>query len=165
MDKFLQAELVIDQTEVVGYGGEPAEESHQKRSHGDVKRARPQSTEAGSSKKKTQQESVAEVPFEGTSSLALDPEPVHAGSEEDEGSKVPLLLRSRRTKGPAVVTVEALPGEVTERQTTGGDSVSASVPTKIVPSSSFLSQRMNVDPTDIQLGPSVRMMSSVDVLE
>jgi len=59
--------------------------------------------------------------------------------------------------------VEALPGEFTERQTTGGDSVSASVLTKIVPSSSFSSQRMNVDPTDIQPVPSVEIMSLVEV--
>jgi len=43
--------------------------------------------------------------------------------------------------------------------------MSASVPTKIVPLSSFLSQRMNVDPKDIQPGPSIEMMSSVEVLE
>ena len=41
--------------------------------------------------------------------------------------------------------------------------MSASVPTKIVPSSFFPSQRMNVNPTDIQLGPSVEMMTSVEV--
>jgi len=43
--------------------------------------------------------------------------------------------------------------------------VSAMVPTKIVPSSSSLSQRMSTDPIDIQLGPFVEMMSPVEVPE
>jgi len=94
--------------------------------------------------------------------LAIDPELVHAGSEEDEGTEVPLLPRSHRTKGPAVVMTEALLGEVTERQTTRGDSSSAPVPTKVVPSSSFQSQGMIIDPTDIQPVSSVEMMSSVE---
>jgi len=80
---------------------------------------------------------VTKVPFKKTSSLALDPELVHEGFEEDEFPVVPLLSRSCQTKGPAVVMTEALLGEVTERQTTGGDSSSAPVPTKVVPSSSF----------------------------
>jgi len=82
---------------------------------------------------------VAEVPSKGTSSLDVDPEPVHVSSKGDEGSEVPLLSRSHRTKGPTVVMAEALPGEVTKRQTTRGDSLSTSVPTKTVPLSSFLS--------------------------
>ena len=62
-----------------------------------------------------------------------------------------------------MVTTEALPEEVTERQATGGDFVSVLVPTKAAPSSSFLSHGKTVDPTDIQSGPSVEMMSSVEV--
>ena len=69
--------------------------------------------------------------------MAIDPELVHAGSEEDEDPEVLLLSRSHRTKGHAVVMTETLSGEVTERQTTGGDSLSALVPTKAVPSSSL----------------------------
>ena len=45
----------------------------------------------------------------------VDPEPIHAGSEEDEDSEIPLHPRSHRTKGPAVVTIEELSEEVTER--------------------------------------------------
>ena len=108
---------------------------------------------------------MAEVPSKGTSSLDVDPEPVHVSSKGDEGSKVPLLSRSHRTKGPTVVMAEALPGEVTKRQTTRGDSLSASVPTKTVASSSFPSQRMNVDPIDIQQGPSIELMSLVEIPE
>ena len=99
---------------------------------------------------------MAEVPSKGTSSSAIDPELAHTVSKGDVGSEVPLLLRSRRTKGPAVVTTEALLGGVTKRQTTGGDSMSTSVPAKTVPSSSFLSQRMSTDPIDIQQGPQLR---------
>ena len=106
---------------------------------------------------------MIEVSSNGTSSLTIDPELVHAGSEEDEDPEVPLLSRSRRTKGPAVVMTEALPGKITERQTTRGDSSSAPVPTKVVPSSSFQSQGMIVDPTDNQPNSSVEMMSSVEV--
>ena len=47
-----------------------------------MKRTRSQSTEAGLSKKKTRPESVTEVPSKGISSLVVDLEPVHAGSEE-----------------------------------------------------------------------------------
>ena len=54
MDEFLQAKLEADQTRAVGYGEKPTEESHQRCSHGAVARhTRSQSTEAGSSKKKT----------------------------------------------------------------------------------------------------------------
>jgi len=49
---------------------------------------------------------MTEIPSQGTSFLATDRELVHAGSEEDEGPNVPLLPRSRRTKGPAVVITE-----------------------------------------------------------
>jgi len=58
---------------------------------------------------------VAEVPSKGTSSSTIDLEPVDAGSEGDEGSEVPLLLRSHRFKGPVVVIAAALPGGVTGR--------------------------------------------------
>ena len=43
--------------------------------------------------------------------------------------------------------------------------MSASVPTKTIPSSSFPGQRISVDPTDIQPSPSVEMMSLVEVPE
>jgi len=66
---------------------------------------------------------VIEVPSKETSSITIDPEYVHAGSEEDEGSEVPILLRSHRTKGPAVITMEAVMAEVTERQTTRCDPI------------------------------------------
>ena len=53
---------------------------------------------------------MVKVLSKGISSSVVDPEPVHVGSEKDEGPKVPLLPRSCRSKGPAVVTAEALPG-------------------------------------------------------
>jgi len=80
---------------------------------------------------------VNEVPSQKTSLLAIDPELIHAGSKENEGPEVPLLLQSRRTKGPAVVMTEISPGKVKKRQTTGGDSSFAPVPIKFVSSSSF----------------------------
>ena len=107
MDEFFQAELEADQVGTVGHGEKPTDESHQKRSQGVMKRTRSQSTKPSSSKKKTRRESVAEVPSKGISSLAIDPEHVHAGSEEDEGSEICLLLRNHRTNGPVVLTVEA----------------------------------------------------------
>ena len=58
---------------------------------------------------------MIEVPSGGTSSLAIDPEPVHVGSEENEDSEVPLLSRSHRIKGPAMITMEVLLAEVTGR--------------------------------------------------
>jgi len=94
MGEFLQAELEADPTGTAGYGEKPAEKSHQRVSQGVTKGTRSQPTEAGLSKK-TQREPVIEVPSRGTSSLAIDPKPIHAGSEEDEGSEVPLLSRSR----------------------------------------------------------------------
>ena len=56
-----------------------------------MKRARPQSNKAGSSKKKAQREPVTEVPSQETSSLVINSELVHAGSKEDKGPEVPLL--------------------------------------------------------------------------
>jgi len=106
---------------------------------------------------------VIKVPSKGTSSLAIDPEPVHAGSEEDEDSEVPLLLRNHRTKGPVVIMTEVLLTEVTGRQTSGGEP--ASVSTEVVPSSSFQGQRMSVDPIDIHPSSSVEIISSVEVPE
>ena len=84
-------------------------------------------------------ESLSEVPSKGISILVVNPEPIHVSSEEDEGFEIPLHPRSRRTEGPAVITAEALPEEVTERQATGGDSVPISIPTRTAPSSYFQS--------------------------
>jgi len=128
-----------------------------------VKHTRSQSTKAGSSKKKTQRELVIKVSSEGTSSLAIDPEPVHEGSKEDEDSEIPLLSRSHRTKGPAVISTEVLPVELTGRQTSGGEPVSVS--TEVVPSSFFLGQGMSVDPIDIHPSSSMEIMSSMEVTE
>ena len=80
---------------------------------------------------------MAETPSKGISTLVVDPEPIHAGSEENENSEIPLHPRSYQRKDPAVVTVEELSEEVIERKVTGGDSVLAPVPAKIAPSSSF----------------------------
>jgi len=63
-------------------------------------------------KKKTRRKPVIEVSSRGTSSLVIDPEPVHAYSKEDENSEVPLLSRSLRTKGSTVITMKVLPVEV-----------------------------------------------------
>ena len=115
MGEFLQTVLEADPTGAAGHGEKLAEESHQRGTRGVMKRTRSQSTEAGSSKKKTRREPVIEVPSRETSSLAIDPEPIHAYSEEDEDSEVPLLLRSCRIKGTAVITMEAFPAEVIVR--------------------------------------------------
>jgi len=64
-----------------------------------------------------------------------------------------------------VVTVEQLLEEVTERQATRGDSVSALVLAKIAPSGSLQSQRKNVDLKEIQPGSPVEMMFLVRVPE
>ena len=56
---------------------------------------------------------MIEVPSRGTSLLAIDAEPIHAGFEEDEGSEAPLLSRSHQTKSSAVIMMEALLVEVT----------------------------------------------------
>jgi len=107
MDEFLQNELEASQTEVAGHGEKPAEEPYEKCSRGVVaKRTWSQSTEAGSSQKKTWWEPVAEAPSKGTSTSRVEPEPTYVGSEEDEDSEIPLRPRSHRTKGPAVVTIE-----------------------------------------------------------
>ena len=57
---------------------------------------------------------MTEVPSQGTS-LAIDPELVRACSEENECPEVPLLSRSRQTKGPTVVITKVSLGEVIER--------------------------------------------------
>ena len=56
-------------------------------------------------------EPIAKAPSKGTSTSGVEPEPTHVGSEENEDSKIPLHLRSRQTRGLAVVTVEELSGE------------------------------------------------------
>ena len=53
-----------------------------------MKRTRSQSTKAGSSKYMTQREPMTEFPSKGNSSLAINLELVHIGSEEDEGSEI-----------------------------------------------------------------------------
>ena len=53
MGEFLQAELAADPTGAVRHEEKPAEESHQKGLWGIMKCTRSQSTEVGSSKKKT----------------------------------------------------------------------------------------------------------------
>ena len=163
MGEFLQAELEADPTGAAGHGEKVAEESHQLGSRGVVKCTQSQSTEAGSSKKKTRREPVIEVLSRKTSVLAIDPESIHAGSKKDEYSEVPLFLRSRLTKGPTVITTEALPVKVTGRQASRGKPVSLSI--EAVPSGSFQGQRMSVDPIDIHPSSSVEIMSSVEVLE
>ena len=112
MGEFLWAELEADPTRAFGHGKKLAEESHQG-AYRELSQS--QSIEAGSSKKKTHREPLIEVPSWGTSSLAIDPGPVQTCSEEDEDSEVPLLLRSRRTKGPPVITTETMPTKITRR--------------------------------------------------
>ena len=69
-----------------------------------MKRTRSQSTKAGSSQKKSRWEPVAEAPSKGISTSRVDPEPIHAGSKEDEDFEIPL----RPNKGLVVVTIEEL---------------------------------------------------------
>ena len=117
MDEFLQAELEAGQTETAGHGEKPTEEPHKKCSRGIVaKRTRVWSIEAGLSQKKMRREPMDEAPFKETSTSGVEPEPVHAGSEEDEDSKILLHLRSHLTRGLAIVTVEELLEETAERQ-------------------------------------------------
>ena len=78
---------------------------------------------------------MAEAPSKGISMSIVDPEPIHAGSEEDEDFNIPLHLRSRQTKGPVVVTVEELSEEAIEKQ--ADESMPALVPAKIAPSGSL----------------------------
>ena len=106
---------------------------------------------------------MIEVPSRGTSSLAIDREPVNAGFDENEDSEVPLLSRSHRTKGPAVIMMEARLTEVTRKQTSREGPVSVS--TEVVPSSSFQGQGMSVDPIDIHPSSSVEIMPLVKALE
>ena len=115
MNFFRLSTRLIQQGLPAGHRKKLVEESHQRGLRGVAKHTRSQSTKAGSSEKKTQQEPVIEVPSRGTSSLAIDPEHVHAGSEEDEDSEIPLLSRSGRTKGPAVILTKARPTEDTGR--------------------------------------------------
>jgi len=130
-----------------------------------VKCTRSQSIEAGSSKKTTRRESVAEIPSEGISILVVNLVLIHASSEEDEGSEILLHPRRCRIKGLIVVIIEALLEEVTGRQATGGDFVLAPVPTKTAPSGSFQSQGKNVDPTNFQPGSQVEKLSLAGVSE
>ena len=66
MNEFLQAELEAGQTEAVRHREKAVEKSHQKRSRGTVaKRTRSQSTETGSSAKRTRREPEAKVPSKG----------------------------------------------------------------------------------------------------
>jgi len=95
----------------------------------------------------------------------VDPELVHASSEEDEDSEIPLHPRSRQFKGLAVITAEKLPEGVTKRQATGADSMPAPVSTKIAPSVSLQNQGKSVDPIGIQPRFPVEMMSSMGVPE
>jgi len=62
---------------------------------------------------------VIEVPSRGNSSLAIDPEPVHASSKEDEDYEVPLLSRSHGTKGPFKVKGRARPNWHSSRLSMG----------------------------------------------
>ena len=71
--------------------------------------------------------------------------------------------RSRRTKGPAVITVEVGPMEVTGRQISRGEPVSVS--TGAVSSSSFQGRGTSVDPSDIHSGSSLDIMPSVEIPE
>ena len=84
--------------------------------------------------------------------MAIDPESVQASSP-DEDLVVPLLSRSYRTKGLAVITTEAGPMEVTRRQTSRGEPTSIS--TGVVPSSLFQGRGSS----------SVEIMPSVEVPE
>ena len=79
--------------------------------------------------------------------------------------EIPLHPRSRRTKGPTVVTVEKLSEKVTERQATRDESVPVPEPAKVAFSGSLQSQRKCVNPKDIQSGSPVEMISSVGVPE
>ena len=82
---------------------------------------------------------MAEAPSKGTSRSGVEPEPTHVGFEKDEDSEISLHPRSRRTKGPAVVTVEKLSEEAAERQVTGDESMPTPMPIRIALSGSLQS--------------------------
>jgi len=73
-------------------GARLAKKSQPQHSQEVAKRSRAPSVDAGSSKKKTRREPATEVPSQETL-LAIDPEPVHAGSP-GEDFEAPLLSRS-----------------------------------------------------------------------
>ena len=104
-----------------------------------------------------------EAPSKRTSTSGVDPEPIYAGSEEDEDYEIPLHLRSRRSS--AVVTIEKLLEEAAERQTTRDESVPTPMPVRIVPSGSLQSQGKSIYHKNILPGSPVEMMSSAGVLE
>ena len=81
----------------------------------------------------------------------------------DEDSAVPVFSRSRRTKGPTLITAEAGPMGVTGIQTSREESVSIS--TRAVPLSSFQDRETSVEPSNIHSGSSVDIMPSVKVPE
>jgi len=163
MDKFLQAELEIGQTKVAGHEEKPAKEPHRRRSReAAVKSTRTQFAEAGSRQKKSRREPETEAPSQGIFTSAVDPEPIHAGPEEDENFEIPLHRRSRRTKGPAVVTVEELSEEVTKGKQLEVTPCRSQCPPRLLPRALFR-VRENVDPKDIQPGSPVEMMSSAEV--
>ena len=78
---------------------------------------------------------------------------------------IPLHLRSHRIRGPAVVTIEKLSRETTERQVTKYEPLPTSVPIGIVSSGSLQGQEKITDPKDILPGSLVEMMPSAGVPE
>ena len=108
---------------------------------------------------------MAEAPSKGTSTSGVKPEPTHTSSEEDEDSEIPLCPRSRRTKGPAVDTVEGLSEETVKRQLTGDESVPTLVSTRIASIGSLQSQEKSIDPNIILPGSLIKMMPSAGVPE
>ena len=74
---------------------------------------------------------MAEAPSKETFTSGVEPEPTYACSEEDEDSEIPLRSRSRRTRGPTLVTIEELLKETAERQVIRDEPVPSLVPTKI----------------------------------
>jgi len=108
------------------------------------------------SQKKIRWEPVGEVPSKGTSTSGVEPEPTHVGSEEDEGSEIPLRPRSRRTTGPAAVTVEELSEEIVEKQVTRDKLVRTPVPIRIAPQAFFWVKGKVLTPRIINQVPQLR---------
>ena len=126
-----QAEIEAGQTKVTRHGEKPVEHPHQKCSWwAIVKHTRSHFTEAS---KEDMIGAYGWSSFQGNFYVESKREPTHSSSEEDEDSEIPLRLRSRRTKVPAVITVEGLLEEAVERQVTGDESVPTLVPTRIAP--------------------------------
>ena len=114
--------------------------------------------EVGSRQKRIRWKPAAEAPSKETSTSGVEPKPTHSGSEENEDFEILLHVRSRRTRGPAVVTVEVLLGETTEMQVTRDEPLPALVPIRIVSLGSLQGQGKDILPgSPVEMMPSARV--------